>query len=158
MTMATSLRTQKSEVETLITNNADKSCDKIINDIKLEFNSLKTLLQRSSISHDHQVQQLLEDLRTSLARLMLTDKAPQSPVVSTAGRVITPQQVNLPKLALPVFHGDPMKWAVFWERFQASVHNNDNLEPSHKLTYLQEAIKDPAASPLLYSSSSSPTQ
>ena len=89
---------------------------------------------------------------------MLTDKAPQSPVVSTAGRVITPQQVNLPKLALPVFHDDPMKWAVFWERFQASVHNNDNLEPSHKLTYLREAIKDPAASPLLYTSSSSPTQ
>ena len=56
MTMATSLRTQMSEVETLITSNADKLCDKIINDIKLEFNSLKTLLQRSGISHDHQVQ------------------------------------------------------------------------------------------------------
>ena len=47
---------------------------------------------------------------------------------------------------------------MLWERFQAAVHNNDSLESAHKLAYLREAIRDPMTSPLLYRSSSSPTQ
>ena len=72
---------------------------------------------------------------------------------STSGK-----HFNLPKLALPTFDGDPMKWSVFWERFQAAVDSNDKLDVSHKLTYLREAIKDPKVTPLLYSGTSSPTQ
>ena len=90
---------------------------------------------------------------------MLTDKALSTRTdVASTGKLDIKQQVNLPKLALPTFYGDPMKWAVFWQRFLAAVHNNDHLESAHKLTYLHEAIQDPTASPLLYSGSSSPTQ
>ena len=48
-----------------------------------------------------------------------------------------------------------MKWASFWERFEAAVDTNDQLSVSHKLTYLREAVKDPKVSPLLYSGTSS---
>ena len=57
--------------------------------------------------------------------------------------------VNLPKLALLTFCGDPMKWAAFWERFEEAVDSNDKLSAAHKLTYLREAVKDPKVSPLL---------
>ena len=62
----------------------------------------------------------------------------------------TSVQVKLPKLSLPTFHGDPMKWSVFWEQFSSAVHNNDQLDNTQKLTYLREAIVDPKVTPLLF--------
>ena len=102
------------------------------------------------VSHDSHVYQLFEDLRTSLSHLMLTDKESSSPTgTTTTVKQTTPKQVNLPKLALPTFHGDPMKWFMFWEKFQAVVHINDNLQSAHKLTYLRKTLRDPMTSPLL---------
>ncbi len=60
-------------------------------------------------------------------------------------------QVQLPKIALPTFSGDPTKWAAFWNQFQAAIHDNNDLSQAHKLTYLRSAIKDPQVSPLLFS-------
>ena len=51
-----------------------------------------------------------------------------------------------------------MRWAVFWEGFDAAVHSNPNLDNSCKLTYLREAIKDSKVTPLLHRTTSSSTQ
>ena len=111
--MAISIRTHMTDVKTLMAKNSDKLFNKIITDIKLEFYSLKVLIQHSTIAHDSQVYQLFEELRTSLSHLMLTDKESSSPTgTTTTVKQATPKQVNLPKLALPTFHGDPMKWSM----------------------------------------------
>ena len=43
---------------------------------------------------------------------------------------------RLPKLELPKFNGDIMKWKPFYDRFQASVHNNTKLAKVKKFNYL----------------------
>ena len=57
--------------------------------------------------------------------------------------------MKLPKLCLPTFNGDPLKWGVFWEQFHTTVHDNAQLDNHQKLTYLREVIKDSKASHLL---------
>ena len=59
MSIAISLRSQMSDVETMMADSTDKSFDLIMTDVKLEFKALKTLLQRATIPPDHQVQHLL---------------------------------------------------------------------------------------------------
>ena len=57
--------------------------------------------------------------------------------------------VKLPKLVPPQFHGDIMKWKIFWEHFQTAINDNSSLDDHECLTYLREAFKDPEAAPLL---------
>ena len=48
--------------------------------------------------------------------------------------------VNLPKLNLPKFDGDPKQWTPFWDLYAANVHNNERLTPIQKLSYLRTLI------------------
>ena len=57
--------------------------------------------------------------------------------------------MKLPKLCLPTFNGDPLKWGVFWKQYHTTVHDNDQLDNHQKLTYLREVIKDSKVSHLL---------
>ena len=58
--------------------------------------------------------------------------------------------VQLPKIALPTFHGDLMEWAQFWSQFKQAVHNNPELTNPNKLAYLRDSIRDPDTCALLY--------
>ena len=33
--------------------------------------------------------------------------------------------IRLPKIAVPTFDGDPLKWMSFWEKFETSIHNKE---------------------------------
>ena len=35
--------------------------------------------------------------------------------------------VRLPKLEIPSFHGENLKWTEFWDSFEASIHENSTL-------------------------------
>ena len=48
--------------------------------------------------------------------------------------------VNLPKLNLPKFDGDPKQWTPFWDLYSANVHNNESLTSIQKLSYLRTLI------------------
>ena len=91
---------------------------------------------------------------------MLSVDQTDPPVLDTSASSISSvsSQIKIPKLSLPTFHGDPMKWAVFWEGFDAAIHSNTSLDNSSKLTYLREAIKDSKVTHLLHRATSSATQ
>ena len=36
-------------------------------------------------------------------------------------------RVKLPKISLPRFGGDPVKWTTFWDSYQSAIHGNDGL-------------------------------
>ena len=57
--------------------------------------------------------------------------------------------LKLPKLSVPTFRGDPMKWSVFWDNFQAAIHDNPHVDDRQKLAYLREAIQDLEVEPML---------
>ena len=51
--------------------------------------------------------------------------------VSSAGN-----SIRLPKLEIPSFSGEKLKWAEIWDSFEAAVHVNTSLSDVEKLNYL----------------------
>ena len=56
---------------------------------------------------------------------------------------VTPHvnQVKLPKLSLPHFSGNIMKWATFWDSYESAVHKNDDLTDVDKFNYLRSLLE-----------------
>ncbi len=52
---------------------------------------------------------------------------------------------RLPKLTLPMFGGDPLKWQTFWDSFDSAVHSNIVLMNVQKLNYLRAHLEGEAA-------------
>ena len=52
---------------------------------------------------------------------------------------------RLPKLTLPIFGGDPLKWQTVWDSFDSAVHSNNVLTNVQKLNYLRVHLKGEAA-------------
>ena len=52
---------------------------------------------------------------------------------------------RLPKLEVPTFDGDILKWKSFWDQFSVSIHKRSDLTAAEKMVYLQNALKDKTA-------------
>ena len=52
--------------------------------------------------------------------------------------------INLPCIEIPTFDGIILNWRLFWEQFQAAVHDKPHLVEIDKLTYLhvRDLLKD----------------
>ena len=49
-------------------------------------------------------------------------------------------KVKLPKISLPRFGGDPVKWTSFWDAYQSAVHGNPDLSQVDKFNYLRSLL------------------
>ena len=47
---------------------------------------------------------------------------------------------RLPKLNLPTFSENPLRWFTFWDSFEAAVHSNTSLGGVQKFTYLKAQL------------------
>lgn len=45
-------------------------------------------------------------------------------------------KVKLPKITLPRFSGDPVRWTSFWDSYQSAVHLNSELTDVNNFNYL----------------------
>ena len=52
--------------------------------------------------------------------------------------------VELPKLELPKFSGNVLKWQEFWDSFQVFIHKNRTLQPVDKFSYLEAELEGDA--------------
>ena len=66
------------------------------------------------------------------------DPLPPVATMSPAGRV------KLPKISLPSFDGDVMKWAAFWDSFNSAIHTNHTLSEIDKFNYLRSLLQGTA--------------
>ena len=83
-------------------------------------------------------------------RLLKTYKDFEATATSTAGSTDgSGSGVRLPKLAVPTFDGNILNWRQFWEQFCVSIHNRPNLSNAEKLVYLQHALKEGSAKPII---------
>ena len=57
-------------------------------------------------------------------------------------KVMPMSGINLPRIEIPTFDGNILNWRLFWEQFQAAVHDKPHLGEIDKLTYLRDALKD----------------
>ena len=53
-----------------------------------------------------------------------------------ASRTTRGPKVKLPKISLPRFNGNPVKWTPFWDSFQSAIHLNPELSDVDKFSYL----------------------
>ncbi|XP_022809618.1 uncharacterized protein LOC111346609 [Stylophora pistillata] len=49
--------------------------------------------------------------------------------------------LKLPKLELPKFDGDVLKFQNFWDQFEVAIHDNDNVPSVQKFTYLRSVLE-----------------
>ena len=49
-------------------------------------------------------------------------------------------RVKLPKISLPRFGGDPVKWTTFWDSYRSAIHGNDSLSDVDKFNYLRSLL------------------
>jgi hypothetical protein len=52
---------------------------------------------------------------------------------------------RLPKLSLPTFNGDSLKWQRFWDSYKSAVHDNPSLGDIQKFNYLKAHLSEEAA-------------
>ena len=73
----------------------------------------------------------------------------RSPAMSRPPEPIIPPSAvtnpKLPKIELPKFRGDVMKFLSFWESFESSVHQNAGLSAIDKFNYLRALLDGAAA-------------
>ena len=50
-------------------------------------------------------------------------------------------KVKLPKITLPRFSRNPMKWTSFWDSFKSAVHENSALSEVGKFSYLRSLLE-----------------
>ena len=48
--------------------------------------------------------------------------------------------MKLPKISLPHFHGDPVKWTSFWDAYKSAIHSNLELSEVDKFNYLRSLL------------------
>ena len=51
-------------------------------------------------------------------------------------------EVNLPKVNLPFFDGNPLNWQSYWDQFQASVDLKTSIQKVVKFNYLKSSLKE----------------
>ncbi|CAB4004829.1 Hypothetical predicted protein, partial [Paramuricea clavata] len=54
------------------------------------------------------------------------------------------KNVRLPKLNLKHFKGDPIKFQAFWDSFETTIHNNEDVSDVSKMSYLVSLLEGPA--------------
>ena len=66
---------------------------------------------------------------------------------ATTATSVRPKTVSniLPSMELPSFQGDRRDWPAFWQTFEAIIHQNTELDPVVKFTYLKKSLKGEAA-------------
>lgn len=66
------------------------------------------------------------------------DETPTPTVAHTSDRV------KLPKISLPHFRGNSVRWTAFWDSFNSAIHSNDRLSEIDKFNYLRSLLEGTA--------------
>ena len=86
---------------------------------------------------DHtRVEKLLFDCSHLIKRLL---NAHPGTVLSTP---TSAKGASFPKLEVPVFVSNILRWTQFWKQFCTSVHERSDFTDAEKLVYLQNLPKD----------------
>ena len=93
-------------------------------------------------------------LPTTAVPILPTTAAATPPVTTTPPTTTTvgttyigphsSDRVKLPKISLPHFKGNLMRWTPFWDSFNSAVHQNPHLSRIDKFNYLRSLLEGTA--------------
>ena len=148
-------------LEDLLT--TEDNCTTYRPDMEATVDQLRSKCIEITLPDAHSVKLELEACSTSLAKLRIqavvatTSSLPSStPSAATHTYRSDHGGGKLPPIALPTFSGDIMEWANFWMKFSDVVDKKEHLSTAAKLTYLKQAITDPAVQVMLNSPTEGP--
>ena len=118
--------------------------------LKSELSEIKTAILGSDAGTDDPVMNAQAEVdKLAFECLLAIKKRLRSSVVGRPAASSETSATKLPKLEVPVFHGDILQWKSYWEQFSVSVHDRLNLTKAENLVYLQNSIKDKTAKGLI---------
>ena len=88
------------------------------------------------------VNELEANIDLKIEELSVIKELPPSSVSSSA----TSNMCRLPKMELPVFSGNPLKWQGFWDQFTVSIHENDRISDIDRFNFLKKYLSGDALS------------
>ena len=62
------------------------------------------------------------------------------PVSTFQAKPTSGVHINLPKLHIQPFDGNPLEWLTFWDSYSHTEHNNHELNNSDQMNYLKGLI------------------
>lgn len=92
---------------------------------------------KSVTSTEERVSRLEQQLNVQMQQLMIGN---QGNVIQQPRQQGPNTIVNLPKLEIPTFYGDKLKWTEFWDAFETTIDTNDSLSGIEKLKYLNSKL------------------
>ncbi|XP_028512939.1 uncharacterized protein LOC114574468 [Exaiptasia diaphana] len=114
----------------------------------LDSNIVNLLDDADAIEKDVEEALTLQDkisvVKTRITRY-IQSKNPVRPNQNTHAESSSKAYVNLPKMTIKPFHGNPLEWQTFWDSFSATIDENNNLSNVQKMSYLSGTLKDEAA-------------
>ena len=98
----------------------------------------------------------IESIQTKVRKLRISAITVDPPInahvvgrdgstMNNSPMALSNRRVNLPKLQLPTFDGNILKWTPFYDGFCAAVHNDDNLDNTQKFQYLASTLTGEAS-------------
>ena len=137
----TRLRSLRSNYEAQIAKIA-KASDEVQN-LLTEEQEIMDDMENSMVESDLHFD-VLAKIDTCLESAATKDvKVPHSTPTKPTGSASS-VRVKVPKIDMPTFDGDILKWQTFWDQFESCVHNQSDMSEIDKFTYLQRALSSTA--------------
>ena len=111
-----------------------------MSDAKRELSTIYEELVAVDLPDDHALVTQhagLEKLHFDCSHLIRKLLSSRASLYTKATATASDKTSKLPKLDVPTFDGDVLRWQSFWEQFETSVHNCTSLSNAEKLVYLQ---------------------
>ena len=85
-------------------------------------------------------------MQEQVDRLQFTHSTPILSDIWSRPAMETP--IKPPKLEIPTFNGDILRWQEFWDAFEATIHNG-KYSPIDKMNYLKSKLSGEALDAIL---------
>ena len=115
---------------------------------KLDSEIIELTAEEGLESEIQQSDENKEKIYEALTRVnkVLDAAASPKPVAAPAAAAAVPgdhggAKVKLPKITLPHFNGNVMKWSTFWDSYESAVHKNKDLSDVDKFNYLRSLLE-----------------
>ena len=119
-----------------------------IADVKTELRDIQTCLLNVELAAEDPIMRAQDEIERTIFRCSVTIKKKLRASSDSTTRHTPPPRATcakLPRLEVPSFDGDILKWKSFWDQFSVSIHDRSDLTAAEKMVYLQNALKDKTA-------------
>ena len=149
-------KTDFTSLQTSLENLPDIDHREAATNLQSSLSALRKQWQSADLPPNHPIKHELDACIGSLMEIQSkVAAATRSPIVPSyrpdpSFPSYRPSTFNeLPKIKVPTFNGDVLKWSSFWATFGPTIHERKDLNPCQKLNYLKQAIVDPSLQLLL---------